>query len=78
MWTSIPHAHEYWRCSRTLAEPPSDLDEAERFILTAAPANVQDAACIVDVICAYRGDPRCDDLDRDALERVRTLLFANA
>lgn len=77
-WTSIHHAHEYWRLNRPLADPSSKLDDAEVFILSARPLTVQDAVCILDVICANDGEWRCDGLDRDALTRIRGLLAAGA
>ena len=73
-WTSIPHAHEFWRSHRRVADPPSNLEAAETFILNEAPATAQDAACILDVVCAYGGDPRCDGLDLAALVRIRSFL----
>jgi hypothetical protein len=73
-WTSIPHAHEYWRYSRHLADPPPNFEEAETFILQAAPHTPQDAACILDVVRSYAGDPRCDGLDYAALGRVQDYL----
>jgi hypothetical protein len=78
MWTSIPHAHEYWRSSRRLPDPPSNLEAAEAFILNEPPVTAQDAVCILDVVCAYGDDVRCDGLDRAALARVRHLLSAMA
>lgn len=73
-WLSIPHAHEYWKTLRRLANPPADLEDAETFILSGRPRTAQDAACILDVVRAYYGDARCDGLDREALERVHALL----
>lgn len=73
-WTSIPHAHEFWRLTRRIADPPSSLEEVERFILEASPRTHQDAACIIDVVCSYAGDPRCDGLDYAALGRVQIYL----
>ena len=75
-WTSIHHAHEYWKSSRRLAEPPDDLEDAEAFILSERPDTTEDAACIIDVIFAYGGDARCDGLDHAALGRVRSFLAA--
>jgi len=75
-WTSIPHAHEYWRSHRRLANPPSNLEDAEAFILNERPVTAQDAACILDVVCANGGDVRCDGLDHAALGRIRSLLAA--
>ncbi|MBC7767397.1 MAG: hypothetical protein H7124_01280 [Phycisphaerales bacterium] len=75
-WTSIPHAHEYWRSCRNLADPPADLHAAETFILNERPITAQDAACILDVVCANCGDVRCDGLDLVALGRIRSLLSA--
>jgi hypothetical protein len=75
MWTSIPDAHEYWRENRRAADPPNDLEAAEAFILKKAPASARDAACILDVVCAYGGDARCDGLDHAALARIRAFLF---
>lgn len=75
-WTSIPHAHEYWRNNRTLANPPPDLEEAENFILGCHPKTAQDAACILDIVCENHGDARCDGLDRAALVAIRSLLLA--
>jgi hypothetical protein len=77
-WTSIPHAHEYWRNCRRLPDPPSNLEAAETFILNEQPSTAQDAACILDVVCAYGDDVRCDGLDRVALGRIRLLLSAMA
>jgi predicted lipoprotein len=73
-WTSIPHAHEYWRSQRTAQSRPEDVDAVEAFILTAPTATMQDAACVLDIICANYGDTRCDGLDVSALARVRNLL----
>lgn len=75
-FTSIQYAHEYWRSHRRRAEPPSDMEDAEMFILKGRPVTAQEAACILDIICAYGGDMRCDGLDRAALERVRHFLSA--
>lgn len=75
-WTSVPHAHEYWRLTRGLADPPRDLEAAEAFILQATPSTKQDAICIVDVVRAYGGDARCDGLDTAALARVQHYLAA--
>jgi hypothetical protein len=75
-WTSIHHAHEYWRLNRRRADPPSNLDDVEVFILTAPPHTIQDATCILDVIIANEGDMRTDGLDRSALKCVRGLLDA--
>lgn len=77
-WISISHAHEYWRLKRRESDPPSDLEQAETFILKGAPANSQDAACMLDVVCAYPGDVRCDGLDHAALQRVRGFLASEA
>ena len=73
-WTSIHHAHEYWRLNRRSDDPPSNLDEVEAFILATPPRSVQDAVCILDIILANEGDMRTDGLDRGALTRVRGLL----
>ncbi|HVK80573.1 MAG TPA: hypothetical protein VM915_08160 [Verrucomicrobiae bacterium] len=78
LWISIPHAHEYWRLNRREADSSSTLDEAEAFILNERPSTAQDAACILDVICANGGDVRCDGLDHAALGRVRSFLSASA
>jgi hypothetical protein len=75
-WISIPHAHEFWRSNRPLPEPPPNLEDAEMFILGGRPSTAQDAACMLDVICAYGGDGRCDGLDHAALGRVHTFLSA--
>jgi len=75
-WTSIHHAHEYWKSHRRLADPPADLEDAEIFILSGRPHSAEDAACIIDVIFAYGGDARCDGLDHAALGRVRGFLAA--
>lgn len=75
-WTSISHAHEYWKSCQRRAEPPPNLEDAETFILTTRPATAQDAACILDVIYANGGDPRCDGLDHAALGRIRGFLAA--
>jgi hypothetical protein len=75
-WISITHAHEYWRLTRRQADPPHNLEEAEAFILEAHPNTQQDAACILDVVRFYAGDPRCDGLDHAALGRVRDYLSA--
>lgn len=77
-WTSIHQAHEYWRLNRRSADPPSNLDDVEAFILTAPPRTIQDAANILDVIIANEGDTRTDGLDSRALTRVRGLLAAEA
>jgi hypothetical protein len=77
-WISIHHAHEYWRLNRRSADPPSNLDDVEAFILTAPPHTIQDAMCILDIILANEGDMRTDGLDRSALTRVRGLLAAAA
>ncbi len=77
-WTSIPHAHEYWRENRRRIDPPSNLEDAEAFILSERPRTPQDAACILEVICANEGDMRTDGLDREALHRVHGLLAAKA
>ncbi len=74
-WTSIPHAHEWWRLNNHPTPAPSNLEDVEEFILGAPPKTAQDAACILDVICANRGDVRTDGLDYDALERVRLMLL---
>lgn len=74
-WTSIHHAHEHWRLSRRLADPPSSLEAAETFILQTRPQTKQDAACIVDVVRSYAGDPRCDGLDYAALGHVQDYLL---
>jgi hypothetical protein len=73
-WTSIPHAHEYWHLTRRVADPPSSLEDSEAFILRARPNTNQDAACILDVVLANAGDPRCDGLDYAALQRVHHYL----
>lgn len=78
LWTSIAHAHEYWRLNRRLGDPPSRLEEAEAFILNERPITAQDAACILDVVCALNGDARCDGLDLAALQRVRSFLLSQA
>jgi len=75
-WTSIPHAYEYWRATRALADPPSELEDAEIFILNAQPKTHQDAACMIDVVRAYSGDPRCDRLDVAALGSVHAYLLS--
>jgi hypothetical protein len=77
-WTSIPHAHEYWQTNRRLAEPPDNLEDVEIFVLSAPPNTAKDAMYILDVVCAYGGDARCDDLDHAALGRVRTFLSTTA
>lgn len=76
LWTSIPHAHEHWRLNNRQAERLSDLENIEHFILAAPPKTSQDAVCILDVVCANRGDVRTDNLDYDALERVRSFLLS--
>lgn len=73
-WTTISHAHEYWRSTRCLSNPPSDLDDAELFILNARPGTAKEAASILDVVCANNGDARCDGLDVVALQRVHSFL----
>ena len=75
-WTSIHHAHEYWKSRRQMRESSAVLDDAEAFILNAPPHTVQDAACILEVVCAYGGDGRCDSLDLTALKRVQRFLAA--
>ncbi len=75
-WTSIHHAHEYWKGHRAVAVPPDDLEDAEIFILKGAPKTMQDAVCMLDVVCAYGGDRRCDGLDHAALARVQRFLAA--
>lgn len=77
-WTSISHAHEFWRGQRRSADAPTNLEEAETFILSGDPGTLQDAACILDVVCAYFGDARCDGLDHAALQRVQALLLSTA
>ncbi len=77
-WESISNAHKYWLLNRRLPDPPSNLEEAELFILNQKPVTVQDAACILDVICAYNGDWRCDGLDQTALARVHIFLSSAA
>lgn len=74
LWTSIDHAHEYWRSQRQIADPPTDLEDTETFILGQRPRSVQDAICMLDIVCAYPGDARCDGLDHIALERIRDFL----
>jgi hypothetical protein len=73
-WKSIPQAHEYWKSHIRLPDPPSDLEDAEAFILTRPPMSNEEAACILDVIYTYGGDPRCDGLDFAALRRVQHFL----
>ncbi len=73
-WTSIAHAHEFWRSHRGLIDPPPNLEAAEIFILKAPCATTQDAACILDVVCADGGDTRCDGLDRAALRRIQSFV----
>ena len=73
-WTSIPHAHAYWRDNRDQTDPPTNLDDAETFILSERPRTTAEAACILDVVCASGGDARCDGLDLAALGRVHMLL----
>ncbi|MFZ2029470.1 MAG: hypothetical protein WAU68_04110 [Vitreimonas sp.] len=73
-WTSISEAHVYWSRRRTETKPPSNLEAAETYILSAHPVTNEDAACILDVVCANNGDPRCDGLDRTALARIRAFL----
>jgi hypothetical protein len=75
-WTSIKLAHAYWRRHRGLLNPPSDMKEVETYILGETPATAKDAACILEVICAYGGDVRCDGLDRIAIKRVQAFLSA--
>ena len=76
LWTSIPHAYEYWLSCKRMADPPSDMEHAERFVLDAHPRTAQDAACILDIVCANGDDVRADGLDRAALGRVRSFLLA--
>jgi DNA-binding CsgD family transcriptional regulator len=71
----IPHAHEYWRFHQGLTDPPTDLEDAEAFILTEPPATEQDAACILDVVCSNAGDVRCDGLEHAALRRIQRFLL---
>lgn len=73
-WTSIRAAHAYWCVNNGRSDPPSDLDEAEVFILSWPPTNAQEAVCILDVICFAGGDVRCDGLDRAAFGRIRDYL----
>ena len=73
-WLSITHAHEYWQSQRRLPDSVPNLDEAEIFILSTAPATPHEAACILDIIHAYGFDARCDGLDLAALSRLRSLL----
>lgn len=74
VWMSIAHAHEYWKSDRRLVDAQSSVEDAEIFILNERPGTAQEAACILDVIRAYRGDTRCDGLDLAALGRVHTFL----
>ena len=73
-WTSIPHAHNYWRRQRGQINPFVNLEEVEAFILSEPPTSPEDAACILEVVCANAGDVRCDGLDLAALGRLRTFL----
>jgi hypothetical protein len=74
VWGSILHAHEYWRLNGGVAHMASTLEDAETFILNQRPNSAQEAACILDVICAYDGDVRGDGLDLAALRRIHTFL----
>lgn len=74
VWNSIQHAHAFWKARWEEEAPTSDFEHAEAFILQRRPVTIHDAACILDVICAYNGDGRTDELDRDALLRLRGLL----
>jgi len=73
-WASIVHAHAYWRDHWNRIDPPSNLEQAETFILNEPPHTTEDATCILDVVCAYYGDARCDGLDHAALARIRSFL----
>lgn len=75
---SILQAYAHWRHSRMTRDPSSNLEETEAFILGEIPTTVAEAACILEVICAYGGDVRCDGLDHAAMSRVRTFLTASA
>lgn len=75
-WISISHAYEYWRLHQHLADPPAGIEDAEVFILGTHPNTHQDAACILDVVRASAGDPRCDGLDCTALGRVHDYLLS--
>lgn len=77
-WTSIRHAHAEWRRHWGKVSPGFNFERAEKFILSEPPENSADAACILDVICAYEGDARCDGLDHAALKRVRCFLSNSA
>jgi hypothetical protein len=73
-WTSVAHAYAYWSRHKGRPNPPSDLDEAEAFVLKGRPVTATDAACMLDVVCASFGDGRCDGLDLVALRHVREFL----
>ena len=75
-WTSIPHAHTYWRKQRAEINPPANLEDTEVFILSELPMTTEDVACILDVVCANGGDVRCDGLDRVALKRIHAFCSA--
>ena len=74
LWTSIRDAFAYWKSCLPLADPPCDFEVAEAFILAGRPTTALDAACILEVICKYGGDSRCDGLDHGALLRIQSLL----
>lgn len=75
-WTSISEAHAYWSQHKGEIPPPVNLERVEAFILNKRPNTTQDAVCILDIVCAYPGDLRCDGLDHAALRRVRGFLTA--
>jgi hypothetical protein len=76
-WTTIRQAHAYWRLNRGQTDPPCNLEQAETLILSSRPISTEDAAYILDVVCSYNGDGRCDGLDQTALRRIRGFLFDN-
>lgn len=77
-WPSIAHAHAYWQhLLQSRSGRASNLERAERFILTESPATSAEAACILEVIGAYKGDARCDGLDQAALQRVLRFLSSD-